>query len=180
VGLVLARGAPAAVLFGWGAMEPAALVQITKWSRLGAWALPPLALIAMASAVLAAQNRLGWSAAAHGLALLALLGMAQGVPGYALGTVVMGGLVVLAWVVAAALLGASGALRAKALPAGAGWVLVLTLLLSGLSRLAPVLPMWLDLALAALGAALVLFVGVWAHWGLRHAVFARIGARASG
>jgi putative peptidoglycan lipid II flippase len=80
--LLLAAPAVARLLFGWGRMQPEALAQVAEWGRIGAWGLLPQALIALATAVLAAQRRMapvGW---AHGAALGALLlAAAAGVAG---------------------------------------------------------------------------------------------------
>lgn len=70
-------GAPAltSVLFGWGRMDPTALIRVAQWGAAGAWGLLPQALIAVCLTVLAAQNRLFRPVGAYTLALAALLAM---------------------------------------------------------------------------------------------------------
>lgn len=72
-GLLL--GAPAVTqgLFGWGRMDPQALVRVAAWGGAGAWGLLPQALIAVALTVLATQGRMRWAAGAYTLGLGALL-----------------------------------------------------------------------------------------------------------
>lgn len=72
-GLLLASPAIAQLLFGWGRMQPEALGDVARWGRLGAWSLLPQAVIAIALAALAAQDRLRVAVLAHALALLVLL-----------------------------------------------------------------------------------------------------------
>ena len=71
-------GAPAIaqLLFGWGRMEPQALVRVAHWGMLGAWSLLPQALIAVALTVLAARGRMKAAVAAYGVALALLLAYA--------------------------------------------------------------------------------------------------------
>ena len=45
-GLLVAAPAAAHLLFGWGRMQPEALVRVAQWGRIGAWGLLPQALIA--------------------------------------------------------------------------------------------------------------------------------------
>ena len=63
----------AQLLFGWGRMQPEALADVARWGRLGAWSLLPQAVVAIALAALAAQDRLRVAVLAHALALLVLL-----------------------------------------------------------------------------------------------------------
>ena len=72
-GLLLASPAIAQLLFGWGRMQPEALADVARWGRLGAWSLLPQAVVAIALAALAAQDRLRVAVLAHALALLVLL-----------------------------------------------------------------------------------------------------------
>jgi peptidoglycan biosynthesis protein MviN/MurJ (putative lipid II flippase) len=72
-GLLVAAPAVAQLLFGWGQMQPQALAELAQWARLGAWSLLPQALIAIALAALAAQEKLRVGAWAHGAALLVLV-----------------------------------------------------------------------------------------------------------
>jgi hypothetical protein len=80
-GLLVAAPAVAQLLFGWGRMQPDALAQLAQWGRIGAWSLLPQALIAIALAALAAQERLRVAVLAYGAALTVLLlsGARQGV-----------------------------------------------------------------------------------------------------
>lgn len=72
-GLLVAAPAIAHLLFGWGRMQPQALAEVAQWGRIGAWSLPSQALIAIALAVLAAQDRLRLAVLAYGAALAGLL-----------------------------------------------------------------------------------------------------------
>lgn len=72
-GLLVAAPAVTQLLFGWGRMTPQALAEIAQWGRIGAWSLPSQALITIALAALAAQQRLRMGAWAYGAALAALL-----------------------------------------------------------------------------------------------------------
>lgn len=72
-GLLLAAPAVARLLFGWGRMQPEAVAQLAAWGQLGAWSLLPQALLAVGTAVLAAQQRLAPAAWAYALALGGLL-----------------------------------------------------------------------------------------------------------
>ncbi|MFC5498797.1 lipid II flippase MurJ [Caenimonas terrae] len=72
-GLVAGAPALAQLLFGWGRMEPEALVRIAQWARTGAWSLLPQAVIAVALTVLAAQGRMRTAVFAYALALAAFL-----------------------------------------------------------------------------------------------------------
>lgn len=74
--LVVAAPAAAQVLFGWGRMQPDALEQVAAWGRIGAWALLPQALLAIALSVLAAQGRMRSAVIAFALALAVLLAWA--------------------------------------------------------------------------------------------------------
>lgn len=75
---VLLLGAPAIaqLLFGWGRMSPQALARVAHWGALGAWGLPPQALIAVSLTVLAARGRMKAAVLAYGAALALLLGYA--------------------------------------------------------------------------------------------------------
>jgi putative peptidoglycan lipid II flippase len=54
-------------------MTPQALAEVAHWGRIGAWSLPPQALITIALAALAAQERLRVGAWAYAAALAGLL-----------------------------------------------------------------------------------------------------------
>lgn len=72
-GLLLASPAVAQLLFGWGRMEPEALAELARWGRIGAWSLLPQALVTIALAALAAQERLRVAVLGYAVALAALL-----------------------------------------------------------------------------------------------------------
>lgn len=72
-GLLLAAPAVAHLLFGWGRMQPEALAHVARWGRIGAWSLLPQAVLTIALAVLAAQQRMRVAVLAYGAALAALL-----------------------------------------------------------------------------------------------------------
>jgi len=71
--LLVGASAITTLLFGWGAMEPAALVQVTAWGVVGAWSLLPQALLAVALVVLATVGRMRFGVLAYALALAVLL-----------------------------------------------------------------------------------------------------------
>lgn len=72
-GLLVAAPAIAHLLFGWGRMQPEALVHVARWGRIGSWSLLPQALLTIALAVLAAQERMRLAVIAYVAALVALL-----------------------------------------------------------------------------------------------------------
>lgn len=72
-GLLVAAPAVAHLLFGWGRMQPHALVDVARWGRIGSWSLLPQAVLTIALAVLAAQQRMRIAVFAYGAALAALL-----------------------------------------------------------------------------------------------------------
>ncbi|MBC5781990.1 hypothetical protein H8N03_03480 [Ramlibacter sp. USB13] len=109
-GLLVAAPAVAQLLFGWGRMQPQALAEVAQWGRTGAWSLPAQALVTIAVAALAAQERLRIAVFAHGAALAVLLFVARGDGGE-----LMAWLAVLWSAIALVLL---RALR----PAGQGWM----------------------------------------------------------
>ncbi len=75
-GLLLAAPAVARLLFGWGRMQPEAVAQLAAWGQVGAWSLLPQALLAVGTAVLAAQQRLAPASWAYAAALATLLALA--------------------------------------------------------------------------------------------------------
>ncbi|MBC5768385.1 lipid II flippase MurJ [Ramlibacter albus] len=79
-GLVLAAPALAELLFGWGRMQPEALVNVADWGRIGAWGLLPQACIAVGVTVLAACGRMAPAVLAYaaGLAVLLFSGFEHG------------------------------------------------------------------------------------------------------
>ena len=72
-GLLVAAPAVAQLLFGWGRMQPEALQEVARWGGLAAWVLPSQALLTIALAVLAAQERMRIAVAAYAAALAILL-----------------------------------------------------------------------------------------------------------
>jgi peptidoglycan biosynthesis protein MviN/MurJ (putative lipid II flippase) len=72
-GLLLAAPAVARLLFGWGRMQPEALVHVARWGQVGSWSLLPQAVLTIALAVLAAQERMRIAVIAYVVALAALL-----------------------------------------------------------------------------------------------------------
>lgn len=72
-GLLVAAPAVAQLLFGWGRMQPEALANVARWGRIGGWSLLPQAVLTIALAVLAAQERMRIAVWAYAVALLALL-----------------------------------------------------------------------------------------------------------
>ncbi len=73
-GLLFASPAIAQLLFGWGRMElRQALEHVARWGRVGSWSLLPQALVTIALAVLAAQERMRVAVVAYAVALAALL-----------------------------------------------------------------------------------------------------------
>jgi len=111
--LMVAGPALADLLFGWGRITPSALREVGRWASIGSWCLPPMALLAVAAAVLAARRKmaplvLGWAAA-----LLVLLWAAQAAPD---GRRLMALLALLTLAVAVVATVASGALQRGWLP----------------------------------------------------------------
>jgi putative peptidoglycan lipid II flippase len=72
-GLLVASPAVAQLLFGWGRMQQGALADVAQWGRIGGWSLLPQAVVAIALAALAAQERLRIAVLAYAAALLVLL-----------------------------------------------------------------------------------------------------------
>ena len=168
-GLLAGAPALAQLLFGWGRMEPEALARIAQWARIGAWSLPPQAVIAVALMVLAAQGRMKAVVLAYALALAAFL--ALGATGVSDGGTLMAGLDAVLAAVAAATVVAIGPDARRWLPWGVlaaalAALLVLAAALSLVPGSVGVLP---GLALAAACAALVLGVSWLAGSGLREA-----------
>jgi putative peptidoglycan lipid II flippase len=61
------------LLFGWGRMDAQALAHVAQWGRIGSWSLLPQALVTIALAVLAAQERMRVAVLAYAAALVVLL-----------------------------------------------------------------------------------------------------------
>lgn len=72
-GLMLASPAVAQLLFGWGRMQPQALELVAQWGRIASWSLLPQALVTIALAVLAAQQRMRVAVIAYAAALAVLV-----------------------------------------------------------------------------------------------------------
>ncbi|MGV3494848.1 MAG: lipid II flippase MurJ [Ramlibacter sp.] len=77
-GLLVAAPAVAQLLFGWGRMQAEALEDVALWGSIGAWSLLPQALLTIALAVLAAQQRMRVAVFAYAGALALLLVIAPG------------------------------------------------------------------------------------------------------
>ena len=71
--LFVGSGPLAALLFGWGSMQPEHVLEVAKWSAWGAWTLLPQALIAVLVTALATLHKMRAAALAYALALLVLL-----------------------------------------------------------------------------------------------------------
>jgi peptidoglycan biosynthesis protein MviN/MurJ (putative lipid II flippase) len=72
-GLLFAAPAVTQLLFGWGRMDAQALAHVAQWGRIGSWSLLPQALVTIALAVLAAQERMRVAVLAYAAALVLLL-----------------------------------------------------------------------------------------------------------
>lgn len=97
--------AVAALLYGWGAMPTAGLVELTTWAQRGAWGLPAQAIVAMLVALLAAQRRLGIAALAWSIVALPAVAWALAdLDFWRSGLAAMGWLAGLWWAAALALL----------------------------------------------------------------------------
>ena len=166
-GLLLASPAVAQLLFGWGRMQQDALADVAQWGRIGGWSLLPQALVAIALAALAAQERLRVAVLAHGGALLVLLLVSP-----RQGAVLMVWLDVLWAAIALVLLYALGPdlrrwLPWRALAAGGGGLLLLQVLVLLVGIPASFALQWLA-AIAA--AAALLGLVYWASEDLRSAL----------
>lgn len=78
--LMVGGPALADLLFGWGRMSPPAVRELGRWAAIGSWCLPPMALLAVGAAVLAARRRMAPLVLAWAAALLVLLWAAQAAP----------------------------------------------------------------------------------------------------
>jgi putative peptidoglycan lipid II flippase len=166
-GLLLAAPAVAQLLFGWGRMQQAALADVAQWGRIGGWSLLPQALVAIAVAALAAQERLRIAVVAHGAALLVLLLAAP-----RQGAVLMMWLDALWAAIALVLLYALGpnlraALPWRALAAGGGGLLLLQAVVLVTGMPASLGMQWLA---AAAAAGALMGLAYWASEDLRSAL----------
>ena len=73
LGLVVAAQPLAAVLYGWGKMGAEQVQRVAEWTQIGAWALLPLALLAVLGLIAATLSRLMVLVVAYTLAVLSLL-----------------------------------------------------------------------------------------------------------
>ena len=162
--LLVGSPAIAQLLFGWGRMEPDALVRVAQWGAIGAWGLLPQALIAVALTVLAATGRMRVAVLAYAIALVLLLAAAR--VGVSDGAMLMGLLDLLLGAVAVAVLRALGPQLREWMPWRALAIAFTSLsVLAGLTLTLP-LPEALSLS-AGLAAAVAaaLLVGVLTWWG---------------
>lgn len=168
--LLLGSPAIAGLLFGWGRMQPQALVQVAQWGATGAWGLLPQAVTAVALAVLAARGAMRPAVAAYGAALAVLLAYAAW--GSADGERLMLILNLLQAGVAAVVLAAIGPQARSWLPWRAMAISLLCLLvLAGLAaRLPAPVGLWPGLVLAGLAGALVMAATWWGSADLRAAL----------
>jgi putative peptidoglycan lipid II flippase len=168
-GLLAGAPALAQLLFGWGRMDPDALVRIAAWARIGAWGLLPQAVIAVALTVLAAQGRMKAAVLAYALALAAFF--AVGAAGVRDGAALMRALNTLLAAVAVVTVFATGPEVLRRLPWGvlAGSLASLLVLAIGLTLLPGAPGVVSGLAAAAACTALVLGVAWLAGSGLRTA-----------
>jgi peptidoglycan biosynthesis protein MviN/MurJ (putative lipid II flippase) len=170
-GLLIAAPAVARLLFGWGRMQPEALVRVAEWGRVGAWGLLPQALIAVGLTALAARGKMHAPVSAYAVALLALFG--AGAVGVSDGAQLMLLMNVLLVGVAGVVMFALGPLARSTVPwrtlaiAGAG--LVVCALLSRVPLLASPAPA-LQIATAVVAASLLIAVTAWLSNDLRAAL----------
>jgi peptidoglycan biosynthesis protein MviN/MurJ (putative lipid II flippase) len=157
-GLLVASPAVAHLLFGWGRMQPQALADVAQWARIATWSLLPQAVITIALAALAAQERLRFAVLAYGAALVILLAS-----GAREGAALMVWLDVLWTAIALVLLralrpAAQGWVPWRALGAAGGVLLALQLLLLVTGRPEALATQWA----AAIVAAVVVVGAAWA------------------
>ena len=170
-GLLIAAPAVARLLFGWGRMQPEALVRVAEWGRVGAWGLLPQALIAVGLTALAARGKMHAPVAAYAVALVALFG--AGAVGVSDGARLMLIINVLLVGVAGVVMSALGPLARSTVPwrtlAIAGAALVVCALLSRVPLLASLAPA-LQIATAVVAASLLIAVTAWLSIDLRAAL----------
>lgn len=167
-GLLLAAPALAQLLFGWGRMDAQGLALVAQWGGIGAWGLLPQALIAVGLTVLAAQRRMQVAVWAYAAAFLVLLVLASARPD---GGQLMAWLNGLYALIAAAVLLALGRAAWSWLPWRAlAAAFVLLLPCAVLARISMQLALWVQLALAAAGAAAVLLAAILSSPDVRRAL----------
>jgi putative peptidoglycan lipid II flippase len=159
--LVVGAPAIADLLFGWGRMEADGLARVAQWGALGAWSLPPQAVVAVSLAALAARGGMKPAVLAYGVALALLLLYAAW--GRSDGAALMVLLNLLQSGVAIAVLAALGSGARSWLPWRSMTISLLCLLaLAGVATQAPTsLGVWAGLAGAALAGLLVVGVTWW-------------------
>jgi putative peptidoglycan lipid II flippase len=69
------------LFFGWGRMSPEALTRVASWGAVGAWGLPPQALIAVSMTVLATQGRMRAAVGAYLVVISAGILVGHQLPG---------------------------------------------------------------------------------------------------
>jgi putative peptidoglycan lipid II flippase len=153
----------ASLLFGWGRMDTQSLGLVGQWGAVGAWGLPPQALIAVAVTVLAARARMRAVVMAYGLGLAVLLAAAAA--GWNDGARLMMLLNLLLAGLATAVLAALGTEGREWLPLRSmGISLACLLLVAVISTQAAPLALGLGPGLLAAGAAGVFVIGA-SWWG---------------
>jgi len=166
-------GAPAiaGLLFGWGRMDPQALARVAQWGALGAWGLPPQAVIAVSLAALAVRGGMRPAVLAYGLALALLLSYATW--GSSDGSRLMVLLNFLQGAVAIAVFAALGSSARSWLPWRSMAISLLCLLaLAGIAAqaLPPSMGLWTGLALAGSAGFFVVAATWWGSADLRGAL----------
>jgi putative peptidoglycan lipid II flippase len=169
----LLSGAPAiaALLFGWGRMDPAALARVAQWGAIGAWGLLPQAVIAVALAVLAARGEMRLAVLAYSIALVSLLAYAAS--GHVDGAQLMMAMNTLQVAVAALAAGAMGAQLRAWLPWRSMLISVVCLVvLAGLAAQISIASwgLWPGLVAAAVAGLFVMGATWWGSADLRAAL----------
>lgn len=168
-GLLLGAPALAALLFGWGRMDPAALSRVAQWGASGAWGLLPQAVTAVGLTVLAVQGKMRLAALAYGAVLTGLLGASSWAGGDGERLMVM---LNLAYVtVAAVVLVVLGSAAPRWLPLRLmASTLMGVMLAAWTGHALPAVETPTGLALAVTAAFTVVFIGLLSGPDLRHAL----------
>lgn len=168
-GLFLGAPSLAALLFGWGRMDPPALSRVALWGASGAWSLLPQAVTAVGLTVLAVQGKMRLAALAYGAVLTGLLGAGNWAGGDGERLMVM---LNLAYVtVAAVVLVALGSAAKRWLPLRLMAATLSGVMLAAWIRHAlPAVDTPTGLTLAVTAAFAVVFIGLLSGPDLRHAL----------